>query len=154
MPHLDGIEAARQLGSACLRTRVVLLSEDASDEHVAQCRRAGAVAFIAKGASGAEVLEVLLAVLGDRVNQDGGAAREMLVARSPAPLEAVDVSRLTARERQILSLVAEGHSSVGVAAVLEISVRTVETHRQNIMEKLGVHSVVGLTRLALRMGLV
>jgi DNA-binding NarL/FixJ family response regulator len=153
MPRLDGLEAARRIRGVCPRTRIVMMSGDDSSARIADCRRAGAAGFVAKGASGAEVLEVVLAVLDVAADEGRPDAREMSAVASPARVETGDLSRLTARELEILTLVAQGHSSVNVAAILGISVRTAETHRQNIMEKLGVHSAVCLTRIAVRMGL-
>jgi DNA-binding NarL/FixJ family response regulator len=154
MPRVDGLEAARRIRGVCPRTRIVMMSGDDSSERIADCRRAGAAGFVAKGASGAEVLEVVLAAIDEAADEGQREAREMSLVASPARVEETgDLSRLTARELEILTLVAQGHSSVNVAAILGISVRTAETHRQNIMEKLGVHSAVCLTRIAVRMGL-
>jgi DNA-binding NarL/FixJ family response regulator len=157
MPGIGGLEAARQISRACPETRVVMLSGLEGNQHLAEAARAGAVAFITKGATFQEMLGVLDAVREGR-SYEGleGVGMTLdgfdLTHGRPDPADAVDT--LTAREREVLGLVAAGHSSASVAAILRVSVRTVETHRQHIMGKLGIHSVAGLTRFAIAHGLV
>jgi DNA-binding NarL/FixJ family response regulator len=154
MPRIGGIEAARQITVAAPEVRVVIISGQVGTESIAEAGRAGASAFIAKTATHEQMLEILAAVRDGRahVASDGAGttidrAVRRFAARAPA-----GVALLTPREREVLRLVAEGHSSQGVAAILEIGPRTVESHRQHIMRKLGIHSVAGLTRFALESG--
>ena len=154
MPRIGGIEAARQITVAAPEVRVVIMSGQVGNESIAEAGRAGASGFIAKTATHEQLLEILGAVRDGRAftaNDDAGStidrAARRFAARAPA-----GVALLTPREREVLRLVAEGHSSQGVAAILEVSPRTVETHRQHIMRKLGIHSVAGLTRFALESG--
>ena len=155
---IDGLEATRRIVAASPEVRVAVISGHAGVEAVAAAERAGAAAFIAKGAGAQEILDIVMAVLEGR-SYDGPAeggttlrpARSRVEPVAPAPSE---LDKLTRREREILRLVAQEHSSVSVASVLRLSVRTVETHRQNIMTKLGIHSVAGLTGFAIRNGLV
>jgi DNA-binding NarL/FixJ family response regulator len=156
MPGVGGLEAARQISGACPGTRIVMLSGLVGTQHVADAARAGAVAFIAKGATFQEMLGVLDAVREGR-SYEGPAVAGITLDGSFDRTDSADslaVDSLTAREREVLGLVAAGHSSASVAAILCVSVRTVETHRQHIMGKLGIHSVAGLTRFAIARGLV
>jgi len=152
MPGMGGLEAVRQIARGCPDTHVVLLSGYVDPEHRAAAARAGAEAFISKVATFDEILATLDAVRDGRTHTARPDAATTLDAFADA--EDKDVDGLTARERQVLRLVAEGHSSGGIAATLEISMRTVETHRQHVMTKLGIHSVAGLTRFAIEHGLV
>jgi len=154
MPQLNGLDAARQIRSAQPATRVLMLSMHADAEYVREAFRAGATGYVLKNAAAADLVAAVRHVLqGDsylsapltavplppRGAGDGGAESEL--------------TRLTGREREVLQLIAEGHSGPEIAKMLTISQRTVETHRQNIMGKLQIHSIAGLTRFALRHGL-
>jgi DNA-binding NarL/FixJ family response regulator len=157
MPGIGGLEAARRLAHACPGIRVVMISGHVGDQHVANAGRAGAVAFIAKTATREQMLAILDAVREGRAytgDAEAGATIAPSVTRPRAPLPAGDVDALTPREREVLGLVAEGHSSASVAAIFRVSTRTVEAHRQHIMCKLGIHSVASLTRFAVERGIV
>jgi DNA-binding NarL/FixJ family response regulator len=158
MPRLGGLEAARRISSACPETRVVMLSGHEGDDQARSARHAGALAYIAKGATTKEILAILDAVMEGRP-PPAGAGREAMTEVVTHPSGTIrsagtpDLSALTEREREVLTLVVQGQSSAVVARTLHLSERTVEKHRQNIMTKLDVHSVVQLTRLAIRCGL-
>ncbi len=145
MPRVDGVGATRKISATCPETRIVILSASVDRRHVVQAVRAGAVGYVAKPATCAQMLAALDAVLSER--------RAEAFAGVESVQEPVGPETLTSREREVLSLVAEGYSSASVAIRLGLSVRTVETHRQTLMNKLGVHSVVGLTRYAVAHGL-
>ncbi len=155
MPGLGGLEAARRIASACLQTRVVMLSGQIGEEQIADARKAGAVAYITKGSTTQEIMAILDAVREGR-RAGGGASVEAVAGHASGTIRAAggfDLHALTERELEVLGLVARGHTSAAVARTLHLSERTVEKHRQNIMQKLGVHSVVQLTRIAIRSGL-
>jgi DNA-binding NarL/FixJ family response regulator len=158
MPGLSGLEVARRIVRADLGTRVVIISGQLGAEQVVEAGRAGAVAFISKTAD-AEQMRAILGAVRDGSSYTASDACGMTIDRSAMPARppvgaagTAGIELLTAREREVLRLVAEGHSSLGVAAILRLSPRTVETHRQHIMGKLGIHSVAGLTRFALQSG--
>lgn len=154
MPGIGGLEAARRITDACPETRVVMLSGHAGEDLAVSARYAGAAAFITKGSSTKEILAILGAVREGRPPSEG-APPEPSVPHSSTTLHSAgptELGALTEREREILALVARGQSSADVALALRLSERTVEKHRQNIMNKLGVHSVVQLTRIAIRSG--
>jgi DNA-binding NarL/FixJ family response regulator len=157
MPGLGGLEAARRISSACPATRVVMLSGHVGKEQARNARHAGAVAYITKGATTKEILATLEAVREGRAPACGpeeeAISEDTHASGTIRSLGTSELSALTQREREVLALVVQGHSSAVVARTLHLSERTVEKHRQNIMNKLGVHSVVQLTRIAIRCGL-
>ncbi len=154
MPGMNGLEAARAIRQFP-NIRVIMLSMHASEEYVWQALRAGATGYLLKDAGTAE-LELAIRsvsmgqsylspavskhVIGDYIQRVGG---------EPSSLE-----RLTPRQRQILQLIAEGHTTKQIAENLNISVKTAETHRAQLMNQLSIHDVTGLVRYAIRMGLV
>jgi DNA-binding NarL/FixJ family response regulator len=155
MPGLSGIEVARRASQESPRTRVIILSMHADATYVRQAMRAGVAGYLLKGAAVAELpLAVQSVMRGEkyltpRISQTivDGFLRE---GRDEAgPLEG-----LTDRQREILQLIAEGKSTKEIARVLDLSVKTVETHRMRIMERLGIRDVPGLVRFAIRAGLV
>lgn len=152
MPGLNGIDAARLLRKKCPATRVVMLSMHSDAEHVFRALEAGATGFVLKESAGEDVAAAVRAVhVGQRYLSRSIETPE-LAARSPArgvsPLD-----RLSAREREVLQLVVEGHSSAEIAATIHLSPKTVETYRVRLMAKLGVRDVPGLVRFAIEHGL-
>jgi DNA-binding NarL/FixJ family response regulator len=152
MPGGGGLAAAREITRACRETRVVIMSGYPAGDHVTEAGRAGAVAFIPKTAALVEVVAVLHAVR-DGLPYSAGVDGAATIRRSVGPAShagrALAADRLTPREREVLGMVADGLSSVAIGARLGASDRTIEHHRQSIMDKLGVHSAVGLMRFAL-----
>jgi DNA-binding NarL/FixJ family response regulator len=155
MPGMNGLEVARQAAEASLRTRVIILSMHAENSYVRQALRAGVAGYLLKGAAVSELPLALQSVmrgetyLTPRVSQT--VVEEMLRDEpgGPEPLEG-----LTQRQREILQLIAEGRSTKEIAAILDVSVKTVETHRARLMERLGIRDVAGLVRFAVKAGLV
>jgi len=155
MPGLSGLEVARRCAQESPRTKVVILSMHADATYVRQAMRAGAAGYLLKGAAVVELPFAIQSVmrgekyLTPRISQTivDGFLRE---GRDEAdPLEG-----LTDRQREILQLVAEGQSTKEIAQLLELSIKTVETHRTRIMERLEIHDVPGLVRFAIRAGLI
>jgi DNA-binding NarL/FixJ family response regulator len=156
MPVMNGLEATGGIVKAHPQPRVVMLSVHNDEEYVLQSLRAGAVGYLLKDAGRAE-LEIAVAavarnetylspavsrhVVGDYVRRIGGGAEGRLEA-------------LTPRQREILQLIAEGKSTKEIASILDVSVKTVETHRAQLMERLDIHDVAGLVRYAIRNGIV
>ena len=155
MPSLNGLEVARRAAEQSPRTRVIILSMHADATYVRQALRAGVAGYLLKGAAVAELPLAIQAVmrgetyLTPRISQTvvDGFLREG--QEEPGPLE-----DLTGRQREILQLIAEGKSTKEIAQILDLSVKTVETHRMRIMERLGIHDVAGLVRFAIRAGLI
>ena len=150
MPELNGNEVARQLSDSGSPTRVVMLSMLATREHVMRAMRAGAMAYVPKECAGADLAAAIRAVASGRrylsaalgFTLPAGTARE-----GSSPLEA-----LSQREREIMQLVVEGHTSAKIAETLGLSKKTVETYRCRLMRKLGVHNVPELVKYAIQTG--
>lgn len=155
MPVLNGLEAIPLIRRHVPAARVIVLSMHATEQHVAAALRAGATGYVVKDAAVDELAEALSAAIdgGFFVSRQVAAhVRSALVA--PAGGEDGGIGRLTQRQREVLQLIAEGYSTREIAGMLFISVKTVETHRAEIMRRLDIHDVAGLTRLAIRTGLV
>ena len=156
MPELNGIEAARMLTAAAATPRVIMLSMHATSEHILQSFRAGAAGYLIKEAAGAEVVEAVRAVAAGRryVSQRvAGAVIDRLADLSAGAPAGSAIDSLSARERQVLQLVAEGKSSAEIATVLFLSPKTVETYRSRLMRKLAVGDTAHLVKLAIQHGL-
>lgn len=157
MPLLDGLGAARQVLSMLPRTRILILSAFVEPSHVRTAMETGAAGFLFKGCSSEELCRSIYKV------QDWGCC--FLVGEySPAfctplsrpawPQHFKAVKALTGREVEVLRLVAQGKANKQSASELGVSIKTVEKHRQRLMDKLGIHQTAGLTRYALSVGLV
>jgi DNA-binding NarL/FixJ family response regulator len=154
MPDLNGIEATRQIRTACPATHVVILSMHSTSEHVFQALEAGASGYLLKESAGVEVIEaVRAAAAGQRylshkiaATMDAYIQQREHATRSP-------LDRLSAREREILQLVVEGYSSADIAARLFLSPKTVETYRSRLMHKLDVRDIPTLVKFAIQHGL-
>ena len=162
MPNLNGLEAARQILSASPETPILILTMHDSDNTVSEVLRAGARGYVLKSDAGKDLVAAIDALqrqrtfFTTRVSQmvlDGYLGREI---RPQAGEYEGDVNGdvLTSREREVVQLLAEGRTSKEVAVILNLSVKTAETHRTNLMRKLGLHSVADLTRYAVRNGIV
>lgn len=154
MPDLNGIEATRQVRKVSPRTAVLILSVHESDHLVREVIEAGARGYLLKSDSGAELVAAVES-LGRNKPFFTGRATERLLNRwgTESTVESTDravAQRLTAREREIVQLLAEGKTSKEVASVLNISPKTAETHRAHIMRKLDFHSVGEIVRYAVR----
>jgi DNA-binding NarL/FixJ family response regulator len=157
MPALNGLEVAARVAEVSPRTRLVILSMHGDPGHVAQALRAGVAGYLLKDAA-VEELPVLLRAVARGETYLSPAISKQVVAgflqRGTDPASPSGDDRLTPRQREILQLIAEGKSSKEVAHVLDISLKTVETHRAQIMERLDIRDLAGLVRYAVRTGLV
>jgi DNA-binding NarL/FixJ family response regulator len=154
MKGITGLEAAARMRAAHPSVRVVILSMHSGEEYVLQALRAGAAGYLLKDAATGELELALRTVMRGESWLSPAVSRQVVegyVQRAGADT-APDV--LTARQREVLRLVAGGKSTKEIAFFLNLSVKTVETHRAQIMERLGIRDVPGLVRYALRTGLV
>ena len=152
MPLLNGTEATRLIRERCPQTRVIMLSMYSDVVHVYRALQAGATGYIVKKSVAREVVEAIWAVhRGARYmsRQLTDSVIDHCVHRT-APDDPLD--RLSSRERQVLQLLAEGHSVAEIAATLSLSPKTVETYRARMMEKLGIYELAGLVRFAIQQG--
>jgi two-component system response regulator NreC len=153
MPDMNGIEATRQITTACPRTRVVALSVHNNKRLVVEMLQAGAAGYLLKSSDFEEVVKAIKVVLSGKVYLSpdiAGLVVERIADRSP---QTGLGTTLTSREREVLQLLAEGKRSQDIADTLYVSVKTVEAHRRNIMKKLNLDSVAQLTKYAIQEGL-
>ncbi|MFO0584972.1 MAG: response regulator transcription factor [Anaeromyxobacter sp.] len=153
MPGLTGVEVAERAAKESPKTRVLMLSMHATETYVAQALRAGARGYLVKEAAVSELPLALEAISRGDTYLSPGISRpaldELLASGKASPLET-----LSPRQREVLRRIAEGQATKEIAFELGLSVKTVETHRAQLMERLGIRDVPGLVRLAIRAGLV
>jgi two-component system response regulator NreC len=157
MPNLNGIEAARQVGAAAPQVAVVILSMHSDEAYVLRALKAGARGYLLKESAESDLIAAIRAVHAGKAFFSPAVSR-MLVEDYVRQLQDREIEDsyelLTTREREILQLVAEGKSNKEVAAILNLSLYTIETHRGNLMEKLGLHTVPELILYAVRKGVI
>ncbi|HWX41106.1 MAG TPA: response regulator transcription factor [Blastocatellia bacterium] len=151
---MNGIEATARIAKEFPNVRVVILSSHTGEEYVWQAFRAGASGYLPKAASPEELDEAIKSVLRGKIYLSKLLSRQVTDFDRLMRSELSLLGKLTPRQREILQLIAEGKSTKGIAKDLEISVKTVETHRAQLMDRLGIHDVAGLVRYAIRAGLV
>jgi len=170
MPNLNGLEAARQILAVSPNLAILILTMHDTDSVVREVLRAGARGFVLKSDAGrdliaaVEALELRRTFFTTRVSQmvlngfldrdDRKDQKESIAKTDGMKKEDHSSDVLTSREREVIQLLAEGKTSKEVAVALNLSVKTAETHRTNLMRKLGLHSVADLTRYAVRNGIV
>ena len=162
MPGLNGIEAAGRIKKEYPQVKVIILSMHANEEYVLQSLRDGASGYLLKDAGPVELELAIASVMRGDTYLSPSISKQVIadyIARfdrkpkeSEVNLGAFEI--LTSRQREILQLVAEGHTTKDIAVRLNVSVNTVETHRSQLMERLDIHDVAGLVRYAIREGLV
>jgi DNA-binding NarL/FixJ family response regulator len=155
MPELNGIEAARQIITALPRIKVIALSMHADKRYVMEMLKAGASGYILKDSAFEELACAIRTTLKNRTYLSPSITETVIGDYVQLALAAngTAFSLLSAREREVLQLLAEGSSTVQIAERLGISVKTVETYRQHIIEKLDIRSIAELTKYAIREGL-
>jgi DNA-binding NarL/FixJ family response regulator len=155
MPGLNGLDATARIVKESPTTRVVLLSMYANEEYLRQALQVGASGYLLKGAELAELELALKTVArGERYLTPAVVkyAIEAYCEKSEGPTG--PLAKLSMRQREILQLVAEGQTTKDIAQRLSLSVKTVETHRSQLMERLDIHDVPGLVRFAMRVGVI
>lgn len=157
MPNLNGLEAARQILATSPDAQILILTMHDSDQVVREVLRAGARGFLLKSDAGRDLVAAVEALQHRRTFFTTKVSQMVLSGflnrdhrRDSAPEDNI----LTSREREVIQLLAEGKTSKEVAVTLNLSVKTAETHRTNLMRKLDLHSVADLTRYAVRNGIV
>jgi DNA-binding NarL/FixJ family response regulator len=152
MPLLNGIDAAREIAKSEHRTRPILLTMHTEDNYVLEALRAGVMGYVLKTRAAEELVQAIRDVCKGGIYLSSGVSRAVVQAflnKSDLP-----GSPLTDRERQVLQLVAEGKTSKEIATILGISVKTAESHRTNMMDKLDIHDTAGLVKYAIQQGLI
>jgi len=154
MPELNGLEALRRIRKARTETQVLVLTMHESEDLIGQALKAGARGFMLKSDAGRDLIIAIDALSRRKPFFTSKVAQMVLEGylegTAPGAAEEAPRSRLSAREREIVQLLAEGRTNKEIAARLEISTKTVETHRSSVMRKLNLHSVGEITRYAIR----
>jgi DNA-binding NarL/FixJ family response regulator len=157
MPRLNGLEAAAMVARDYPATRTIVLSMHGAEAHVLQALRAGAAGYLLKDAAAVELPLAIRAVQRGEIYISSAVSRVVVsgyLAGVTSEAAAGPLDSLSARQREILQLIAEGRTTKEIAFSLELSVKTVETHRRQLMERLQIFDVPGLVRFALRHGLI
>lgn len=155
MPELNGLEVIRQLAKDFPEVRCIILSMHADEEHVWQALQAGAAGYLVKGGSLAELELAIKSVANGETYLSPGVSGPVIkeyVRRTSHDGDSTD--NLTPRQREILQMIAEGKTTKQIALILNVSVKTVESHRAQLMKRVGVQDIASLVRHALRIGLV
>ena len=158
MPVLNGLEATRQITRAVPTTKVLILSSYSDDEYVEQLTDAGAIGYLLKQTAATDLLKAIREAKQGNAYFSPAISRRMLdhyrqAFMSGQPIRKAGES-LTSRECEVLQLIAEGKTNKQIAAELCISIKTVEKHRQQVMNRLNIHDIAGLTRYAIAKGLI
>ena len=158
MPVLNGLEATRQILTANPAAKVVILSAHSDDEYIERMRAAGVAGFLEKQTSAEILTKAIREVAAGKTFFSPSIAKRLNEAtnqpRDRDGMIKANGKRLTTRESEVLQLVAEGSANKQVASSLGISIKTVEKHRQNLMDKLNIHDTAGLTRYAISSGVI
>ncbi len=158
MPELNGLEATRQILAAHPAAKVLMLSAHSDDEYVERATAVGAVGFLEKQTSAEILAQAIQEVAKGKTFISPIIAKRIADGKKRAfdrdGLVKSNAARLTSRETEVLQLVAEGRANKQVADTLGISIKTVEKHRQHLMDKLNIHETAGLTRYAIAQGII
>ncbi len=155
MPGLNGLEAAARISKECPSTRIILLSMFGSEAHLRKALQAGVSGYLLKGADLDELKRAIhTAYLGNVYLMPTVANYAIGALKSQTDPTPSELERLTPRQREVLQLIAEGHSAKDIAFRLKLSAKTIDAHRSQLMQRLGIFDIPGLVRLALRSGLI
>ena len=158
MPSLNGLEATRHILKEVPSAKIIILTAHSDDAYVKNARESGAVGFLPKQASASHLCEVIR-----EVNKGHIVFGQIIAKRIPkGERKSLNrggrinprTDRLTSREMEVLQLIAESHANKQIAAELGIGIKTVEKHRERLMAKLNIHEIAGLTRYAIRTGII
>jgi two-component system, NarL family, response regulator NreC len=152
MPIVNGLEAAREIQKISPKTKTIFLTMHNENHYILEALRSGAKGFVTKTHAAEDLVQAIRDAVRGKMYLSPEVSRAVVEAYQAK--EALPIDPLTPRERQVLQLVAEGKTTKEAAAILQISVKTAETHRTRIMEKLNVHETAGLVRYAIRRGII
>jgi len=156
MPGMDGITATQKILSQLPQAKIIALTSHTEGKMVQEMFRAGALAFLGKNCSNQEILDAVYSVMSEKYyiseEMTGRVIESFVLQHIPQITEVSD--KLTNREKEVLKLIAEGHSTKKIADSLSLSSKTVGAHRENLMKKLDLHNVAQLTRYAIQKGLI
>jgi NarL family two-component system response regulator LiaR len=152
MPGMTGLEAARRITTEAPEIKVLCLSMHTDSRFVKAAFRSGARGYLLKECALADLVAAIHAVSAGQIYVSPGLADTVMEGYGAEGSESSALDLLTPREREVLQLLAEGHPAQAIASRLKVSVKTVGTHREHLMHKLGTHSLPGLTKFAIREG--
>jgi DNA-binding NarL/FixJ family response regulator len=155
MPGLNGLEVTARATKEFPEVGVIILSMHLNEEYALQALQSGASGYLVKGADKAELEIAIRAVAGGQTYLSPGVSKHIVadyIQRAEAGSTSLNL--LTPRQREILQLIAEGCSTKKIARMLNLSVKTVDTHRSKMMERLDIHDIAGLVRYAIRVGII
>jgi len=155
MPNLNGLDAVERIKKVSPATKVIILSMHANEQYVVRALRCGVSGYVIKDAAVEELQRALRTVATGETYLSPRISKQTIRNYLKSTKSVLGpVAQLTARQREVLQLIAEGRNTKEVADTLKVSVKTVEAHRLQIMQRLGIHDVTGLVRFAIRIGLV
>lgn len=155
MPELNGLEATARMVKLTPAPRIIVLSMHANEEYVRRALQAGAAGYLLKGAEPAELELAIKAVMRGETYLTPAVSKQVVQNYlHPREMKTSPIQELTPRQREVLQLVAEGHSTKDIAQKLNLSAKTVDTHRTELMQRLDIHDIAGLVRYAIRIGLI
>lgn len=157
MPLMNGLECTKQIKKQYPAVKVLVLTMHTHDEYISEVLHAGASGYVVKKTAPVELIRAIRAVHSDDVYLSPSVSKKIVASylQQASPERTDDpFKKLTDREREIMQLVAEGHSNKKIASDLSISIKTVESHRSKIMEKLNLHGTADLTRYAISRGII
>jgi len=158
MPLLNGLESTRQISKQVPSSRVLILSSYSDDEYVHQSTEAGAAGYLLKQSAATDLVNAIREIHKGKSCFSPAISKRLMEQYRQTLLNGVLVTKrigvLTSREREVLQLIAEGKLNKQIAGELNLSIKTVEKHRQALMNKLGIHEIAGLTRYAIAKGIV
>ncbi len=155
MPSLTGLEVAKRVANQIKNVRVIILSMHTTEDYIARAIRAGVCGYLLKNADPVELELAIRAAMNGEMYLSPAVSKQLVedyarrMQQEGAPEE-----QLTTRQREILQLIAEGKATKDIASGLNLSIKTVETHRKDLMDRLGIHDVPGLVRYAIRSGII
>jgi two-component system response regulator NreC len=152
MPILNGLNAAREMSRSIPKTKIILLTQHDEGQYISEALDAGVKGYVLKNQVASDLLEAIRQVSRGQVYLSPGVSRGVMEAYHSKSEKSKN--SLTLRERQVLQLIAEGKSTKDVASLLGISVKTAESHRTRLMNKLDIHETASLVRYAVRQGMV
>lgn len=162
MSELNGLDVTQQINKENISVSIIILSMYANEEYVIQALKAGASGYLLKDAAPTELELAINAVIKGEIYLSPSISKNLVTdylrrigdGSSEGNDQESVFARLTSRQREILQLIAEGNSTKEIAGKLNISIKTIETHRSQIMERLDIHDVPGLVRYAIRVGII
>ena len=154
MPGLSGLEVLSEIATRFPSVRTIILSVHEAGAYASEALTVGAAGYLPKSAASTELREAIETVARGETYVSGEVARKTLLEQAKETEQSELLKRITPRQREILTLIAEGNTMRDIAGALDISVKTVESHRAQLMERLDIHEVAGLVRFAIRVGLV